>query len=108
MDGETMQTVKGTIIVLGTFTEGHEKYFSEYSSKIRTFLEQFETTVIRRQIIRETLYGEGKPGLVMLIDFENKEVARKIFFEEEYISIIPLRDKVFKSFEMYFAEFGSI
>src|SRR5678815_4071038 len=99
-------TIKGTIIVEGTFNEGYEKYFSDYSLKIATFLNQFEATVIRRQLIQETLYGQDTPNLIMLIDFADKEVARKIFFEQAYLSIIPLRDKVFKTFNMYLADFG--
>jgi uncharacterized protein (DUF1330 family) len=103
-----MRTNKGTIIVEGTFNVGYEEYFKEYSSKIQAFLKQFQTTIIRRQLINETLYGQDKPNLIMLIDFEDKEVARKIFFEEEYISIIPLRDKIFKTFKMYLADFDNV
>lgn len=99
---------KGTIIVEGTFNNGYENYFEEYSLKIQTFLKQFDATVIRRQLIQETLYGNDNPNLIMVIDFSDKEVARKIFFEDEYISIIPLRDKVFKIFKMYLANFGNI
>ena len=101
-------TNKGTIIVEGTFNSGYEEYFKEYSLKIQSFLKQYQTTIVRRQLIKETLYGEEKPNLVMLIDFEDREVARKIFFEAEYISIIPLRDKIFRSFKMYLADFGDV
>jgi uncharacterized protein (DUF1330 family) len=101
-------TIKGTIIVEGTFNEGYEKYFTDYSLKIEAFLNQFEATVIRRQLIQETLYGQERPNLIMLIDFADKEVARKIFFEQEYLSIIPLREKVFKTFKMYLADFDNV
>lgn len=100
--------MKGTIIVEGTFKTGYEKYFEEYSLKIKIFLNQYQTTIIRRQLITETLYGADKPNLIMLIDFEDIEIAKKIFFEEEYISIIPLREKVFTTFKMYLAGFGNI
>ena len=32
------------------------------------------------------------------------EVAERIFFEPEYLSIIPLRDRIFADFRMYLAE----
>ena len=99
---------KSTIIVEGTFNIGYEVYFEEYSFKIQSFLKQYQTTIIRRQLISETLYGHYKPNLIMLIDFEDRDVARKIFFEKEYISLIPLRDKIFKTFNMYLAEFGNV
>jgi uncharacterized protein (DUF1330 family) len=103
-----MQKIKGTIIVEGTFNIGYEKYFEEYSLKIQTFLKQFETSIVRRQLIKEALYGHDKPDLIMLIDFEDRDVANKIFFEDEYISLIPLREKVFKTFKMYLADFGNV
>jgi uncharacterized protein (DUF1330 family) len=103
-----MQNKKATIVVEGTFRLGHEQFFEEYSNKIRTFLKQYQATIIRRQLITEILYGQEMPDLIMLIDFENIDVAKKIFFDKQYAAIIPLRDKVFKDFKMYIAEFGSV
>ena len=100
--------MKGTIIVEGTFNEGYEKYFEEYSLKIQAFLKQHNAITIRRQLILETLYGTDKPNLIMVIDFENSEVAKTVFFEKEYLSIIPLREKVFKTFKMYLASHGNV
>lgn len=97
-----------TIIVEGTFRTGYERYFDDYSKKVSDFLKKYDTVVVRRQLITERLYGQGQPSLVMLIDFGDKEVAKRIFFEEEYISIIPLRSKVFKAFKMYLAEAGDV
>jgi len=103
-----IQNKKGTIIVEGTFRTGYEEYFEEYSIKIRTFLQQYDATIIRRQLVTEILYGQKSPDLIMLIDFRNIDVAKKIFFDKQYTAIIPLRNKVFKTFKMYIAESGSI
>jgi uncharacterized protein (DUF1330 family) len=100
--------IGATIIVEGTFAAGYEDHFDAYSQKIRDFLKQFDTTVIRRQLISETIYGENHPNLIMIIDFANHDLARNIFRGDEYLSIIPLRDKVFKDFKMYLAETGTI
>ena len=105
---KTLCPKKGTIIIQGTFNDGYKAYFEEYSFKVQSFLKKNKTTIIRRQLISKTLYGYEKPSLIMLIDFEDTEIALKIFFEEEYISLIPLRDKVFKSFKMYLADFGNV
>lgn len=99
---------RATVIVEGTFKEGYGVYFEEYSVQIQQFLKKHPTTIVRRQLIIETLYGTNTPNLIMLIDFESIQVARNIFFEEEYKAIIPLRNKVFKVFKMYLAEFGNI
>jgi uncharacterized protein (DUF1330 family) len=104
-----MDVKKGaTIIVEGTFNDGYEKYFETYSQNVRDLLRQYDSTVIRRQLITETLYGHDKPNLIMLIDFADKETAKEIFFEDAYLSIIPLRDKVFKTFKMYLADLGNV
>jgi uncharacterized protein (DUF1330 family) len=103
-----VDTQKATIIVEGTFAEGHEKYFEEYSAAIRNFLKKHNAVVIRRQLVKETLYGQNAPDLFMVIDFDDKNVAKKIFFENEYLQVIPLRDKIFKTFNMYLADAGNL
>lgn len=97
-----------TIIVEGTFQVGYQTYFENYSARVRDFLKQYDSVVIRRQLITETLYGDDNPNLIMIIDFADEDIARRIFFEPAYLSIIPLRDKVFKIFKMYLAEVGEI
>lgn len=88
----------------GTFNAGYEKYFDEYSRLIRAFLKKHNAVVIRRQLITKTLYGMKKPNLIMLIDFPDAHIARSVFFESEYLSIVPLRDKIFEDFNMFMAE----
>ncbi|HJP63092.1 MAG TPA: DUF1330 domain-containing protein [Mucilaginibacter sp.] len=103
-----MKDKGATIVVEGTFAPGYEAYFEVYSQTIRDFLKQFDTTVVRRQLITKTIYGQNKPDLIMLIDFADKDLARNVFLEQDYIAIIPLRNKVFKDFKMYLAEAGAI
>ena len=75
---------KATMMVVGTFSPSYEKFFEDYSSKVRRFLELKGATVIRRQVIEKTLYGKGSPSLVMVIDFPTKESAEVAFFEQQY------------------------
>jgi uncharacterized protein (DUF1330 family) len=97
-----------TIIVEAVFKPGFEAHFQEYSARVRRYLDRHGGQVIRRQRIERTLYGENGPDLLMVIDFPSREVAERIFFEPEYLDIIPLRDKVFSRFAMYLAPFGDI
>src|SRR5262249_50987959 len=100
--------MKTTIIVEGVFRPDFESYFADYSKLVRAYLEKHGGQVIRRQRIAEVLYGEEKMDLVMVIDFPDREIARRIFFEQEYLDIIPLRDRVFSRFSMYLAEAGNV
>jgi uncharacterized protein (DUF1330 family) len=99
---------KATIIVEGVFRGGYEQHFAEYSGKVRAYLDSCGAEVIRRQRVRATLYGSASCDLVMVIDIPTMEAAQRIFFEPEYIALIPLRDKIFADFRMYVAEFGEI
>lgn len=100
--------MKATIIVEGVFRPGYETCFEEYSILVRRYLEKHQAQVIRRQQIEKALYGQERPDLVMVIDFPDRALAERIFFEQEYLDIIPLREKVFSRFNMYLASFGNI
>ncbi|MEA2601201.1 MAG: hypothetical protein QOF89_2193 [Acidobacteriota bacterium] len=97
-----------TIVVEGTFRDGYEQYFEEYSRTVKAFLVKYQGTVIRRQLVKKTLYGTHTPNLIMVIDFPTEELAETLFFKQEYLDILPLRDRIFADFRMYLAEFGEI
>ena len=44
----------------------------------------------------------------MTIDFPTKESAETAFFEQEYLDLIPLRDRVFSDFQMFLAQAGEV
>jgi uncharacterized protein (DUF1330 family) len=100
--------VQATIVVLGTFREGYQSVFAEYSQKVRAFLDRELAVVVRRQLIEQTLYGSSVPSLVMLIDFPSIALAKVCFDKREYLDLIPLRDRVFVDFQMYLALHGEV
>jgi hypothetical protein len=68
-------------------------FFTEETSTgklVRRYLEKHSGRVIRRQRIERVLYGQEKPDLVMVIDFPDRALAEGVFFEQEYLDIIPL------------------
>ena len=99
---------KSTIVVEGTFRPGYAEHFADYSSKVRAYLSKHGAEVVRRQRIKKTLYGSGSPDLIMVIDFPSVDIAERVFFEPEYLALIPLRDQVFSDFRMYVAAYGEI
>jgi len=92
-----------TLVVEGTFQDGYEEHFAEYSRRVRAYLERHGGIVIRRQRIEKTLAGSETPSLIMLIDFPSREVAEGILEQPEYLEILPLRAKVFREFRAYLA-----
>lgn len=100
--------MKATIIVEGIFQPNYERYFAQYSARVRAYLSRHDGVVVRRQRVTKMLYGKLRPDLVIVIDFADHMVAERIFFAPEYLDIIPLRDKIFSEFSMYLADFGDI
>ncbi|MBH0776742.1 DUF1330 domain-containing protein [Nocardia bovistercoris] len=99
---------QATIVVEGVFRDGYEEHFAEYSRRVRGYLDRHGALVIRRQRVEKSLYGTTAIDLVMIIDLPSTEIAERIFFEPEYLALIPLRDKVFADFRMYLATYGDI
>jgi uncharacterized protein (DUF1330 family) len=97
-----------TIVVLATFREGYQVVFQEYSRRVREFLASKGATVIRRQVVEQVIYGDLSPSLVMVIDFPTREIAQAAFFEQAYLDVLPLREQVFSSFNMFLASPGEI
>lgn len=97
-----------SIVVIGTFKEGYETYYEEYSSRVSAFLGKRAGAVVRSLRIERTLYGQTAPNLIVVIDFEDIESAASAFFEPEYLDIVPLRANVFSDFHMYLAKAGEI
>ena len=96
-----------TVVITGTFADGYEAHFAEYSKRVRDFLSKHGGTVVRRQRVSKLL--EGEPAdLVMLIDFPSAEVASTIFGSPEYQAILPLRARVFRRFTMLLAAAGEV
>ncbi len=44
----------------------------------------------------------------MVMDFPTEDLAETLFFEQEYLDVIPLRDRIFSDFRMYLAEYGNV
>jgi uncharacterized protein (DUF1330 family) len=90
-----------TIVVAGSFREGYESNFDEYLKRLETCIEKHHGEIICRQVAERHISGSHTPRLIMVIDFYNHHIAENIFFEPEYLALIPLRDKIFVDFRMY-------
>lgn len=89
------------IVVAGTFREGYESYFDEYLKRLGTCIEKHHGEIICRQVAEEHIFGSNTPRLITVIDFHNQHIAENIFFEPEYLALLPLSDKIFVDFRMY-------
>ena len=56
---------KATIVVIGTFRNGYQEVFTDYSKRVRRFLDSKGATVIRRQLVQQTLCGNLSPNPIL-------------------------------------------
>lgn len=97
-----------SIVIVGTFAEGYEPHYEEYSRRVQAFLSKRDATVVRSLRIERTIYGHVTPSLIVVIDFPDLERAAEAFFDPEYLEIVPVRARVFSDFHMYLAKPGEI
>ncbi len=102
-----MNIEKSCIAVLqGTFNEGGQNTpeFKEYSQRSNSNGEANGGKLLGKYVISENL-GQGEmPHVVFIIEYPSYEVAKSVFTNEEYMSIIPLRDIAFKEVKILLSE----
>ena len=87
-----------TVILQGIFNENkmESAEFAEYSKRSNANAEAHGGMVKNKYMIDENLAESEKPNFVIIVEFPSKDTATKAFTSEEYLSIIHLRDVVFK------------
>lgn len=87
-----------TVILQGIFNEKkmESTEFKEYSKRSNANSEVHGGVVKNKYIIEENLVKSEKPNFVIIVEFPSKDAATNAFKSEEYLSIIYLRDIVFK------------
>ncbi|TFB10404.1 DUF1330 domain-containing protein [Candidatus Marinimicrobia bacterium MT.SAG.3] len=89
---------KCVVILEGTFNEGgmKTKEFEEYSKRSNANGEANGGKVLSKYVIDRNLGNGNTPHFILLVEYPSYDIAVETFSNEEYKSIIPLRDVAFK------------
>jgi len=93
-------------ILQGTFNEGgqHTAEFKEYSQRSNANGQAHGGKVLGKYLITENL-GQGEtPHVVFVVEFPSRKIAESVFSNEEYKSIIPLREVAFKEVKILLSD----
>ena len=74
--------------------------FKEYSEKATINNTKYGAIVKEKYIISENIAQGLTSSLVIVLEFPSKENAQKAFSNEEYLSLIPLRELAFKELKI--------
>jgi len=93
-------------VLQGTFNPDGQKTpeFKEYSMRSNANGKKNGGKLLGKYVISENL-GQGEmPHVVFVVEFPSREVAELAFKNEEYESIIPLRDVAFKEVKILLSD----
>ena len=84
---------KCTVVITGKFKEGgmETPEFKEYSEKAAAMTEANGGVVVAKHMVEKNLGDGGTPDLVIIVEFPSKEKAIEAYSNEDYKSIVPLR-----------------
>ena len=93
-----MNTEKVIIIIEATFNPNgmNTPEFKEYSRRSNANGEAHGGVVLHKYQVTGNLGSGGTPHMVMAIEYASQELATKTFTNKEYLSLLPLREVVFK------------
>jgi len=93
---------KYIVIVEATLTnEGTQSVsFQEYSKKATVNNTKYGAIVKEKYIISENIAQGLTSSLIIILEFPSKENAQKAFSNEEYLSLISLRESAFKELKI--------
>ncbi len=102
-----MSEAKPCIVLLqGTFQEGGKETpeFKEYSARANANGAAHGAKVLRLYTVNQNL-GQGDiTNFVVVVEYPSRAIAEDVFTNDEYKSIIPLRQVAFKEVKILISE----
>jgi len=89
---------KCVAILMGTFNKGgsESEEFKEYSKRANANGEANGGVILSKYTVDQNLGNGTTPHFVIVVEYPSREKAIDTFTNEEYKSIIPLRDIAFE------------
>ena len=89
---------KCIVVLSGKFNDGGNQMeeFKEYSERTNTNGENYGGVILSKYMVEQNLGNGITPHVVVVAEYPSKEKAIASFTNEEYRSIIPLRDAAFQ------------
>jgi uncharacterized protein (DUF1330 family) len=93
-----MNANKVIIVIEATFNPNsmNTPEFKEYSQRSNANGEAHGGVVLQKLQVTENLGSGDTPHMVLIIEYPSQDMASQTFNSDEYLSILPLREVVFK------------
>jgi uncharacterized protein (DUF1330 family) len=93
-----------TLIVTATPAEDGDAARGRYLQSVLPLLLSAGGMPVKRLRVTNTLSGDPRTGIVLVMDFENADSITGVFTGDDYLSLVADRDEGFSSIEILIAE----
>ncbi|MGL1932230.1 MAG: DUF1330 domain-containing protein [Desulfotalea sp.] len=97
-------TDKTTLIVTSNPNPEHQEALNEYVKGVMPLLLNLGGVVIKRSLVTDTYHGHKHFTFLLVMDFPSKQSLLEVFESADYKSLIPMREKGFKTIDISFAD----
>ena len=94
---------KTTLLVTAMPNPSEQESMQAYLKGVMPLLLGAGGQLVKRAKISGTITGKPPYGMVVVMDFPDREQLEKMFASEAYAALVPSRDKGFASMDICFA-----
>jgi len=92
---------KSVMIANAVLNLDEKEVFNYYSKKSSEIFKKAEGKLIGKYKATENLVGDNNFHVVVVMEFPNNQDIIDVFESEEYIKLIPFRDKAFRELKVF-------
>ncbi len=92
------------LIVLASINPAEKEAAETYVKEVSIMQESAGAVTLDRYPIAEAFIGDITPNVVAIVEFPNQEAFDSVFKSEEYVRLIPLRDKGFSQLNAFISK----
>jgi len=85
---------KATLVVTASPNQNEQASVQEYLQNVMPLFKGAGGQLIKRLKVSDVIDGSPS-GMVLVMDFDSTDSIREVFESDEYIGLIPVRDKGF-------------
>ena len=94
---------KTTLLVTAMPNPSEQESMQTYLKGVMPLLLGAGGQLVKRAKVSGTITGKPPYGMVVVMDFPDREQLEKLFASEAYTALVPSRDKGFASMDICFA-----
>lgn len=97
-------TDKTTLIVTSNPIPEHQEELNEYVKGVMPLLLNLGGVIIKRSLVTDTYHGSKHFTFLLVMDFPSRKSLVEMFESDDYKILIPMREKGFKTIDIFFAD----